>query len=397
MIDLILDWKKRRDIRYAVVDAVRSVRNRFRHPARPPARAGLYPELGAGAPGARLIPLPAGQSFDLGVRMVGEAALVRQFPAAERVSFSPSFVGEIEHGHFIGLKGDVFSDEGVVFTDVNPQYGVHRNRHRLTWTGRIPAAQDAGQGTVAVLGCTTPKNLYHWMFESFGRLDLLEAAGVRADKIYMPATSAWQLELLRHCGFPMERLVPLTSGHFRAKRLVFTSMPGDDSSRVYSSIKSLETFRAVSDRIRRGFQVEFSAAPELNLYIARRGGRKILNEDELIRALGRIGHWQVVYMEDLSFAQKRELFGRARRILGLYGAAFSNMMFIHPAATIVELLSPSFAGYDYCAMTRALGLSHRYLACESPGLGRWQKRNPSLDVVIPAGSLARVEEAFQVA
>jgi hypothetical protein len=394
MIDLLFDWKKRRDIRYAAKDVARAVRNRFRYPAVPPRRAGLFADAVADLPSANITFLPAAESFDLDVRILGDPEVGAKFPNAGNVEFSKPFVGELMNGHFMGPNGDVFSDEGTVFTDVNPQYGVRRNQHRLTRIGRIPAAQNAGAGTVAVLGCATPKNLYHWMFESFGRLDLLEAAGVSADRIYMPATSGWQLDLLRNCGFPMDRLVPMVGGHFKAERLIFTSMPGDNSADVYSSVKSFETFRAVSERIRRGFQATFPAEPDLNLYIGRRGGRKILNEDDLKRALFRVGTWQEIYMEDLSFEQKRDLLGRAKRIVGMYGAAFSNMMFFHPQCSILELITPSFVGYDYWAAATALGMRHVYLACEAPGLGALQRRNPNLDAIVPISSLDLVATAF---
>tara|TARA_B100000674_G_scaffold499410_1_gene545142 strand:- start:7703 stop:8911 length:1209 start_codon:yes stop_codon:yes gene_type:complete len=78
-----------------------------------------------------------------------------------------------------------------------------------------------------------------------------------------------------------------------------------------------------------------------------RNGRRIINENELIKKLSRLG-FKAMKMDGLTVRKQAEIFSRADIIVGAHGSAFVNMVFCKQSCKILELFGPGYmSGHDY--------------------------------------------------
>jgi len=84
------------------------------------------------------------------------------------------------------------------------------------------------------------------------------------------------------------------------------------------------------------------------IYIDRRGSRirKLLNEDDLVTALGRLG-FVAVRPEALSLADQIRLFRGAEVIVAPHGAGLTNLGFCRPGCVVIELLMDAYANWCF--------------------------------------------------
>lgn len=104
---------------------------------------------------------------------------------------------------------------------------------------------------------------------------------------------------------------------------------------------------------------------------ARAPKRKVENESEVVRVLGGFG-FEVVYAEELTFAEQVSTHARARRLVSIHGAGLTNMLFMPPGGSVLELRMAGHA-YELCyfGLASALGLRYFYQPCApvQPGAG----------------------------
>ena len=95
------------------------------------------------------------------------------------------------------------------------------------------------------------------------------------------------------------------------------------------------------------------------IYLSRRqtATRPLVNEDLLIERLRQRG-FEIVLPERLSFLEQVVVFARAKIIVGVHGAAFSNLVFAENAR-VLEIFSPDYLRPD-CYYTLADQCGHRY-------------------------------------
>lgn len=77
------------------------------------------------------------------------------------------------------------------------------------------------------------------------------------------------------------------------------------------------------------------------IFIARKGKRRLCNEDEVAGMLHNYG-FQKVYFEDISIAQQWSLCRNAKVIVGMHGAALANLLFNRGEYKLVELFHPGY-------------------------------------------------------
>ena len=102
------------------------------------------------------------------------------------------------------------------------------------------------------------------------------------------------------------------------------------------------------------------------LYLSRVGAsyRKVANESQVIDLLLSKG-FSVVYPERLSFEQQVRLFAGAEIVVGLTGAAFNNMMFMHSGCPVVEFrLENDSQNLHYFSYASAHELPYYYISCK---------------------------------
>lgn len=101
------------------------------------------------------------------------------------------------------------------------------------------------------------------------------------------------------------------------------------------------------------------------IYISRKKAnkRKIYNEEELIPLLRKL-NFEIVYCEDMSFAEQVTCFSNARILVSNHGAGLTNMMFMNDGGFVFELRYQNDSVNNcYFALASALHLSYYYLQC----------------------------------
>ena len=120
------------------------------------------------------------------------------------------------------------------------------------------------------------RSYYHWFSECLTRLPVAE--GLPESKICVPSNlSSWHRQSLALLGTRDERLLELDNGCYEVERLYFPSFPG------VTGHMAGWPFRQLREKFRAGHT---SRHPN-RIYVSRNGTpyRRVVNEDELIRAL----------------------------------------------------------------------------------------------------------------
>jgi hypothetical protein len=102
------------------------------------------------------------------------------------------------------------------------------------------------------------------------------------------------------------------------------------------------------------------------LYLSRRkaANKKIVNENELTEVLSTFG-FDVVCMEDLTFAEQIELMQGTRLLVSGTGAGLTNSIFMPKGAAVYELRAHNNDYNCFFSLARTFGLQYHYRRCAS--------------------------------
>jgi capsular polysaccharide biosynthesis protein len=120
-------------------------------------------------------------------------------------------------------------------------------------------------------------------------------------------------------------------------------------------IKSLDFIKA---NIYKKFNITPGSQPlQHKIYLGRTGVRNITNHKD-VEACLRSKNIEIIYPENLSFAEQVNLFANCSLIIGPLGAAFSNIIFCAPGTKIIGLANP--VAKTYCMQANLA----KYAQCE---------------------------------
>ncbi len=209
-------------------------------------------------------------------------------------------------------------------------------------------------------------NYFHWMVESCGQLQGLDA--------YSTARGAKPRILIRAGGNPYIRQSlellgygpqiiewPQSSPPVFVEGLILASLPGN---RVACSPESLRWLR---QKFLTAAGVGAAAiTPTRKIYIRRRPGgwRAVSNDGEVAKCLETEG-FETTRPEGLALAEQIRLFAQAKVIVGMHGAGLANLLFA-PHAAILELTG-DYGGGEYLSMACGLGNSYASVRCFTRG------------------------------
>jgi capsular polysaccharide biosynthesis protein len=315
----------------------------------------------------------------------------------------PLFIYRVPDAFYIPRFGAVISSTGQLFRD-----SVTQARYRSPDLSLLPGVVLDGEATyltstrdLPTLGqalVTMPwgawHNYGHFVLDCLpglaAALELGELAGYTP---IFPPLRPWQLRHVELLG--IERFIELEHLIYRVEDLLFMS-----------SMQSFLHHPNVSYQTLQARQLANTPRSDLSipkLHLARpRGSRKFLSDQELQEALERRG-FVTVYPERYPIEDQIALFRSARVIVGCAGAAFANVVYCQPGATIVEVIpmrmveTQKLSGVWVCNICALLGHRWRpyFTAQCSPDEGADEKRpevNFSFDVDIDdfIGYLERV-------
>lgn len=271
---------------------------------------------------------------------------------------------DLPEGHVVRDFGAVLSPRGELVFDLSPYFSVVRPRqHPLYLSAGLPRAERINE-PVAVLTTRGAGNYGHFLFDVVTRLDVLRSAGLvdASTRYYVPDDAPWQREILSAWDVPLDRVInPKTHPHV-VGRLLVASLPDDQ----------LRMPRWVVDAVRRRLLPEHVPTPHRMLYVGRHGGRhtrRLLNETPLFEQLAADG-FESVRPERHTVADQAQMFAEAAVVVGVHGAALTNLVFCSPGTRVLGLLPADFVDPVFWAITTELrDVEFRYLLGEGPSPG----------------------------
>jgi hypothetical protein len=188
-------------------------------------------------------------------------------------------------------------------------------------------------------------------------------------KVLMNSNSPkWQIDVLDN----LQISYTLTSlNSVKVEKLVFVTSP---RALISSDLDRIKSLRKASPR----------HPDKIQLYIARgdkdRGDSYL--ESELIKYFASIG-FKTLVPDETPFAEQRELFERAERVVSFHGGALTNIVWCSPGTKVFEILNNPFRTYDYAKVCAQSGLEYFPLNIDSSRIRG--KFTPGIPETIPEG------------
>lgn len=118
-----------------------------------------------------------------------------------------------------------------------------------------------------------------------------------------------------------------------------------------------------------------SKNPWRRLYISRRSGRRMSNEQALLEGL-RDRNFEIVCLEDLTLLDQISLFRESVIIVGPHGAGHANIIWALPNTQLLEIFHPSWMHPCYAIISQIIGVRYHCLVAHTgKGLGSWTERS----------------------
>jgi hypothetical protein len=221
---------------------------------------------------------------------------------------------------------------------------------------------------------------YHWVMDALPRLSVLEQFDeLRDAKMIVPEPlTSYHRETLQLAGIRPDRLHGVGDGCWEVERLFFPQLLS----------ASCNPSTHVATWLRQRFLGTATREPSgpKKIYVSRRDAkRQVLNEPDIISAMEARG-FTVVCPGDLNFVQQVALFRQAEVVVGPHGAAFANMVFAPPGATLVEFFGDNYVNGCFWALANVCKQRHAFLI--SP--------TTTLDYEVPVARLESLLAALRI-
>lgn len=100
------------------------------------------------------------------------------------------------------------------------------------------------------------------------------------------------------------------------------------------------------------------------IFISRKGRRKIVNEDEVIKVLQ---EFDFEILEDISRSvdDQIDIFHNASVVVGAHGAAFTNLLWCNPGTKVLEFFNSGYTPPFYYFLSQLLDLEYNFMLDDS--------------------------------
>ncbi len=205
------------------------------------------------------------------------------------------------------------------------------------------------------------RNYSHWMLNHLTRLALYERAAVTPGLVLVKATDRpFITETLAHCD----------AAHTGAVALEDHPVVTVDELQVVSSVGPAYRHPAhraapwALDYLQDGFSPGAHRRDRSRIYVSRADavGRRIVNEEQLMDALGRKG-FERVSLTGLAVHAQAELFADAEIIVGPHGAGLANLAFARHGTRVLELFPQTHATPAFALVAESRGLGYAAMGC----------------------------------
>ncbi len=225
------------------------------------------------------------------------------------------------------------------------------------------------------------RNYYHWLIDCLPRLATLRAAGLGGLPVVVPSDlTSFQRQSLSVLGVRTTTPYFGEDDHLLPDELVWASSP--------SPVNFPTPF--VVDWLRRNLLGPSRLTGQnRRLFISRAGAGRLINEEQVIRALQPL-NFELIRPERLDLATQVRTFAEAEVIVAPHGAGLTNMVFSDPLP-VLELFSPNYVPWHYFTLARAAGHDYWYAVGTSSVDDRKRRHR---DFQVEVDVVARTVEAM---
>jgi hypothetical protein len=298
------------------------------------------------------------------------------FPLGQPLSSAPAYVHWLPSVIYHGLHGAIMDLDGSFDTELldgsAESLDISQTKSRpLPLNGRVMA-----------LSCS--KNYFHWLLKMLPRLDLLERSEGSLEGIdtFLINKPTWQQEqVYRGLGL-WDRCAVIDRKTCAACRMLAAP------SLMHGAPEW--ACRYVRKKLGR---CELPAIPlERKIYVVRGNAihRSLVNEREVCLLLESYG-FEIVDCSNLSVAEQASLFASSAVIVGVHGAALSNLVFCKPGAVVLEIFGSAENQKVYWLISHHMRLRYHYLMAGAVNSG---SGGNSADIIVEVDMLARSIDAL---
>ena len=260
----------------------------------------------------------------------------------------------------------VSPDSGIIFDDLAvldrhtqflPSPSPEARFRRLQGSDLLLRNEEENflKGSYALGFTPVSSNYSHWITEVLPfwitYADRLKPMGV---KLLLGTVSNFQEQALAVLGIEPGDVVKIGPGRLRVEHLYLTSPMevGAPASLVRDAaeklVQQLGGYAREEDRRR--------------LFLSRSDAttRRLLNEQQITRRLARYG-FSIVRCSELSFVEQVKLLASASAVVGIHGAALSNVIFCKPGTKFLELFPEFCVHPHYRLLAHRAGVRYGFL------------------------------------
>jgi len=253
-------------------------------------------------------------------------------------------------------SGNVITWDEKLVRQVSPTFKHRYEDHDAFWIAKYPKLRRI-QGSVASISNISPDNYYHWFFEAIPRLHLLELANESADKFILSHGTPFQRATLDLLGISENvAMHPSASLHVAAETLLVPSLPGEIGYPVPWAVDYLKN-KLVSDCEHSHGSLPIGGS----IFLSRQSAyyRRELNFEQVSQVLQRHGV-NVIDAGKYTLRDQIKIIRCADTIIGVHGAAMTNLTFARKGTRVLEIFSPNYVNPVYHRLSSISGLNYNY-------------------------------------
>lgn len=287
------------------------------------------------------------------------------------------FTVEIDGGTVVGDHGTIVTRDGTLDFESSGYFGISGWREHPVFLRPALPRVDHVDGTVVSLASPGgANNYYHFLFDVLPRWGILrESLPERVpNRIYVPGGTAYQRELLALTGLDRHDLIG--TGKHRAVSADHLLVPSMPNPHEMAPTWMVEWIRGVLPPVRTDDK------PRL-LYVTRgskRNTRRLVDEASIWPVLERRGFVRID-PGSMSVRDQIDHFAAADVVVGLHGAALTNVVFLKPGARMLHLFAPGYVKHCFWAVCAGIpDVTYHYLVGAGRPPRRMNKIQQDIDV-----------------
>jgi capsular polysaccharide biosynthesis protein len=261
-------------------------------------------------------------------------------------------------GHFFGCCTALARDGRTAVRDVSSFYSGLRGYYDFDMAAILDEAPFVDGTVVQIADDIRPLNFCHWLIDWLPRLEFLGPIAHRGSTYVAttPLIAEFQRESLRMCGFDDSRIIALDEySAVRARDLLVPSDLRDIPHPIHKgapwALSYLRSTVGLESATTAG--LDLTQREKIHVSRADASRRRIANDAELSAALARFGY-RTIQLSGLPLAEQAAWFAKASHVVGLHGAGLSNLAFVRPGTTVIEIFPRRYGLLSFAVLAASL-------------------------------------------